>query len=67
MASHHRQRRPILPLCFSVKLLSDCTSLSRKRIYQAIALGELETRRIGAKRVIDLIAALDWLRSFPKG
>ena len=67
MASHHRVRRPIVPLAYTVKLLSSCTGISRRRVYQAIAMGELECRKIGSKRLIDLIAALDWLRSFPKG
>lgn len=67
MASHHRVRRPVMPLAFSVKLLSDCTSISRKRIYRAIAMGELECRRVGSKRLIDVISALEWLRSFPRG
>lgn len=67
MANHHRLKRPIVPLAYTVALLSDCTGISRKRIYQACRMGELEIRKIGNKRLIDILAALDWLRTFPKG
>jgi excisionase family DNA binding protein len=40
------------PICFSVKEAARVSGLSRSWIYERLAAGELESRKIGRRRLI---------------
>lgn len=52
---------PVPRLCVSPQELARMLGISKSRVYQALAAGELPSRRIGRRWVIPLPAVEAWL------
>jgi hypothetical protein len=53
------------PIALSIKKFCQTYSICRSLAYQLIGNGTLETKKIGAKTVIDRASAERWYRSLP--
>jgi excisionase family DNA binding protein len=61
MKSQDTNKADTLPRCYSIEDLCERLSISRRTISRALAAGDLEHFRLGARVVVPEPAAVAWL------